>query len=685
MKSFINWLKSSKSDFILWIILIVLINLVGARAFFRIDTTKTQSYSLTETSEILVNTLESPLSIKVFFSENLPSPYNTTSQYVTDMLMEYEGAGNDFFSWESFDMDDVENVAIAREYGLSQIQIQEVKDNEVGFKNVWMGLAITYGDRIEVIDALISSDSLEYRLTTTMSSMINEVSSLAGLAGDVRLRLFISDELKNFNIEGFDSIEPMVLQAFASVNAKNMNKMSYKVINPSAEEIPLLVEKYGIQQLDWLNEDESIGSGVIGLVLENDEKFRVLPLKMVSQMFLGNVIAGLDTIEENLDESLRSLVSKTTVVGYLTGHDELSLYDAQAAANIGNVAAQLYELREINLLEEDIPGSMNTLVINGPKTTISDEELYKIDQFVLRGGNLAIFTDPFNVVYDETAAMYGQYSEPQYVPLNTGLEKLLAKYGVEIEQGYALDTNCYSYLDQQYGELDYYYIPVVHQNAMNEDNPISANLAYVFFPEVAPLHITIPEGDEDRVPTVLATTSENAWVQNENILLSPMYIAPPSNKEDMSKENLAVLVEGKFESAFDSELSSDEEKGSFDTNNHLKTSVQDSKIFVAGTSQVTSGMVIDDAGTTPSAMFVMNVLDVLNGSEDFARMRSRGIAYSILTEGNVLMQDLAKYLNIFGIPLVVVICGIIVWVLRNKRRKSIYEMYNKLEKEADYE
>ncbi len=681
MKSFINWLKSSKSDFILWIILIVLINLVGSRAFFRIDTTKTQSYSLTETSEILVNTLEFPLSVKVFFSKNLPSPYNTTSQYVTDMLMEYEGAGNDFFSWELFDMDDSENVSIARDYGLSQIQIQEVKDNEVGFKNVWMGLAITYGDRIEVVDALTSSDGLEYRLTTTMSSMINEVSSLAGLTSDVRLRLYVSDGLKDFNIEGFNTIEPIVLQAFSSVNAKNMNKMSYKVINPTEEEIPALVEKYGIQQLDWLNEDESVGSGVIGLVLENDEKFRVLPVKMVSQMFLGNVITGLDSIEETLDESLRSLVSKTTVIGYLTGHDELSLYDAQAAGNIGNIAAQLYELREINLAEEDISVGINTLIINGPKTTISDEELYKIDQFVLRGGNLAIFADPFNVVYDEMAAMYGQQSAPQYTPLNTGLEKLLSKYGVEVEQGYALDMNCYSYFDQQYGELDYYYIPVVHQNAMNEDNPISANLAYVFFPEVAPLHITIPEGNENRVATVLATTSENAWVQNENILLNPMYITPPSTKDDMAKENLAVLIEGTFESAFDSALPNDEEKGSFDMNNHLKTSVQESKIFVAGTSQITSGMVIDEGGTTPSAMFVMNVLDVLNGSDDFARMRSRGISYSILTDGNLVIQEIAKYSNIFGLPLAVVACGIIVWILRNKRRKTIYEMYNKLEKE----
>ena len=684
MKSFIKWLKSSKSDFILWLVLIILINLVGSRAFFRIDTTKTQSYSLTKTSEILVNTLENPLSIKLFFSKNLPSPHNTTAQYVRDMLMEYEGSANDYFSWEEYDMDDLENESIAREYGLGQIQIQEVKDNEVGFKNVWMGLAITYADRIEVIDGLATSDGLEYQLTTKMSSMINDVSSLAGITDDIQLRLYLSDALSDFNIDGFDQIELSVLNAFSVVNAKNMNKISYKVVNPTESEAPALAEKYGIQLLEWEEKDGSIGSGVIGLVLEQGEKSRVVPLEMTNQLFMGYVIAGLETLEESLFESLRSLVSKSITIGYVTGHEEASLYDAQAAGNLGNIAAQLYELREINLQEETIPASMSTLVINGPKTAFTDAELYAIDQFVLRGGNLALFVDSFNVLYDEQAAMYGQQSAPQYFPVDTGLEKLLAKYGVEIEDAYAFDMHSYSQPDQQMGELNFYYIPVVHQDSMNKENAISANLAYVFFPEVSPVTITIPETDENRKATVLATTSDEAWTQSENILLHPLYIAPPSNPADFTKKNLSVLVEGTFDSAFDSALTAETE-GTFATNSHLKSSVQSSKIFVVGTSKITTGMVIDEQGTTPSSFFVMNALDVLNGSEDFARMRSRNISYNVLTEINPTAQKFATYFNMIGIPLAVVVCGIIVWFQRNKRRKAIYALYNSEESEAENE
>ncbi len=684
MKSFIKWLKSSKSDFILWVVLIILINLVGSRAFFRIDTTKTQSYSLTNTSEILVSTLENPLSVKLFFSKNLPSPHNTTAQYVRDMLMEYEGSANEYFSWEEYAMDDLENESIAREYGLGQIQIQEVKDNEVGFKNVWMGLVITYADRIEIIDGLTTSDGLEYLMTTKMSTMINDVSSLAGLTDDIQLTLYISEALREFNIAGFEDIEPTVLNAFSVINAKNMNKISYKVINPKATEAPALAEKYGIQLLEWEEKDGSIGSGVIGLVLEQGEKSKVIPLEMTNQLFMGYVIAGLDTLETSLDESLRSLVSKSITIGYVTGHEEASLYDAQAAGNLGNIAAQLYELREINLQEETIPASMNTLVINGPKTAFSDTELYAIDQFVLRGGNLALFIDSFNVLYDEQAAMYGQQSMPQYIPVDTGLEKLLAKYGVEIEDSYAFDMHSYSQADPQMGELNFFYIPVVHQNSMNNENAISANLSYVFFPEVSPVTVTIPENDKNRKATVLATTSDEAWKQSENILLHPLYIAPPSNPADFSKENLSVLVEGEFESAFDSALTA-ENDGEFSTNSHLKSSVQRSKIFVVGTSKITTGMVIDEQGTTPSSFFVMNALDVLNGSEDFARMRSRGISYNVLTEVNPVMQKIASYFNMFGIPLVVIVCGIVVWVLRNKRRKEIYALYNSEEKEAENE
>ena len=178
---FVQWLISPKSDFVLLVIALLLLNIVALNGFFRLDLTSSRSYSLSKSSKQLVKTLEEPLCVKVFFSSGLPAPYNTIEQYLKDILVEYKGAANKNFSYEFYNMDKEESQKLASDYRIRQKQIQEVKDNEVGFKSVYMGLAVVYADSIEVLDDLTSASGLEYKLTNTMSRMINTTGILSGL------------------------------------------------------------------------------------------------------------------------------------------------------------------------------------------------------------------------------------------------------------------------------------------------------------------------------------------------------------------------------------------------------------------------------------------------------------------------------------------------------------------------
>ena len=67
--------------FFLYLIIIVLVNLVGVTLFFRIDLTSNNLYSLSNASKKAVSTLNEPLTINVFFSKNLPAPYNNIERY----------------------------------------------------------------------------------------------------------------------------------------------------------------------------------------------------------------------------------------------------------------------------------------------------------------------------------------------------------------------------------------------------------------------------------------------------------------------------------------------------------------------------------------------------------------------------------------------------------------------------
>lgn len=259
MNKFVKWLKSSSSDLVLFVLILVLANIAGRKAFLRLDLTSQGSYSISEASKSTVKTLTEPLSIKVFFSDNLPAPYNSTAQYVKDILVEYKGAANRNFSYQFFNMNKPENQKIAQGYGLRQVQIQQVKNSEVGFKQVWMGLAIVYGDAIELIDGITSDSGFEYNLTTKISKMIAQADTLSGLGADekITLTLYASDNLKQFRINGYDNINNQIAAAFNKVNQKNLNRLAYISKNPSDDEIKELADEYGLQLFTWKEKDGS--------------------------------------------------------------------------------------------------------------------------------------------------------------------------------------------------------------------------------------------------------------------------------------------------------------------------------------------------------------------------------------------------------------------------------------------
>ena len=255
MKKLINWIKSPKSDFVLFIFLLVLLNLAGHKSFLRFDLTAPKSYSLSAASKSVVKNLQEPLSVRVFFDDNLPNQYNVVAQYVKDILTEYKGAANKNFTVSHMNLNDPKNVSLARDLGLQQIQIQEVKNNEVGFKQVYMGLVFSYGDAVEKLDGVTTIDGLEYKITSTISKMVNTVDALSGLGkgNKIKLTLYMSSVLKSFRISGMDQVEAVVNQVYKNVNKQNMDRIDFEVVNPTAEQVSQLADTYSLQTIGYKN------------------------------------------------------------------------------------------------------------------------------------------------------------------------------------------------------------------------------------------------------------------------------------------------------------------------------------------------------------------------------------------------------------------------------------------------
>lgn len=682
MKKFINWLKSPSSDFALFIVFLLLLNIVSYNSFFRLDLTEPKSYSLSKPSKQVVKNLQEPLTIRVFFDKNLPTPYNSVAQYVEDLLAEYDGVANKNFSVINMDLSKEESLAMASDYGLSQIQIQEIKNNEVGFKQVYMGLVLSYGDSIETLDSITSTEGFEYKLTTKISKMISTADTLANLKQDekINVTLYFSPVLKNMGISGCAELEEIVETTFKEVNKQNKDRLDYKVVNPSESETIEFVQKFGIQAIQYKSENQQ-KVAALGLVVEYNDDFRVIPVQIERSLF-GYVVSGLETIGESINESLQSLMSNVQSIGYVTGHGELSLQDERQALNFNKMVSAHYQIEELNLVENDIPMNMSCIVINGPKADFAEEELYKIDQFIMRGGNVMFFVDS---LVEQGGS---PYQAAEYVPNELNIDKLLNKYGVKRNYDYVMDTNCYSTSSPEYGKVNLYWAPIMQKDSLVKKSVITQNLGYLIFLQNGSLDISGAENNSNLKSTVLVKSSPESWAQSERIMLNPIFMTPPE-AGNFAPQNLAVMIEGKFDSAYTEKPefeTSDEsaeatenqtkDENQLTTENHLASAKLPGKIFVTGSSYVTTYQILDGQDTSPISMFFLNVIDYLNGNEEVCTMRTKGLGINVLTIKSPALATIAKYFNQFGLVILVAVAGLIVVRSRAKRRKQIREKYN---------
>lgn len=687
------WFAGPKSDLFLFVLVLILANVVGARAFFRIDLTSQGSYSLSGASRELVSALEEPVSIRVYFTRNLPAPYNSVDSYLRDLLSEYRGhAASKRLAFEFLDMEDPENRQQAQAWGLRNVQVQEVKDTEVGLKSAWMGLVILYGDSSEVLDNLVTTEGLEYRLTTTISRMIAMNDTLAGLDGKIQLTLYTSSSLGRFGIGGFKELPSEVSAALDLVNKRNRNRISFSRIDPPVHEVDSLSSKYALQKINWAagNDGTPDGAGVLGLTLSRGDRFVSIPLELIRGFFGGYSIRGLDTLEDSISGALQSLLSRSVEMAYINGHGEKNLWDSRTgAARLQNLVKDRYSFMEYGTVQE-VPSNVSAIMINGPRTVFPDEELYALDQFLMRGGNLFLLLDPMEeVLPDQQMQMYG--AQPTYEPIDTGLKKLLSAWGLELSSTYVMDKACYVAKQQGVGEIPLYYVPQLPKEGLNSRHPVSKNLAYVLFIQTGAITPSIDGLASGLTLTPLASSSPESWIPESLTTLNPYSIMPPP-AENLASRDLAVMVEGLFPSAYDRspdmslpvEESSEEESSSvvkaavnadLSASRYLASSVQSGKVAIFGSSMITTPAVMDEQGTQPVSILVRNTVDWLNGNGDLIPMRTKGLSLNTLDKTTKIQRNAVRALNLYGLPALVLLAGLLVWRGRKLRRKRIRGQY----------
>ncbi|MDY6970780.1 MAG: Gldg family protein [Thermodesulfobacteriota bacterium] len=725
--------SSNYTKFLTYLVIIILVNIVGVTLFFRIDLTKNNIYSISEASKKVVSTLSEPLTINVFFTRNLPAPHNNTERYIHDLLEEYANYANRYFNYRFYDVspdegdmhpETKENRELAKGYGIFPVQIQAIEEDEVKFQKAYMGLVLIHGDLIEKIPTITSTDGLEYRLTTAMRKLNNKVSALLNLKDKIMIRLFLSSSLEAvapfMRLKRLPDLPEQIKSVVEKLNDKNYGKLQFEYLDPSKDEslVPLL-DKHDILHLQWpalSNGKIPPGKGAIGLVMEYGDKAVTTPLIRILRIpIIGTQyeLAEIKTMEETINKNVESLIDINEDLGLLADHGTLGFQVTPPAGPMGQpvqrdinnfrtLTSQNYTIKEVRLKEGNIPEGLNCLIIAGPTEDFSDYELFQIDQFLMQGKSLALYLDAFKeVMPPNQQGMYGYNQGPVYLPINTGLEKLLSHYGVGVKKSYVMDESCYKQEAPAQlggGQQAVYYAPLIKNRNIDSDLAFMKNIKGMITLKISPLELDAERISENGLEVrELFSSSEKSWEMSGRINLNPMLIQPPQSPDKQQSLPLACVLQGNFPSYFEGKPIPEKETADNGTKEDRKEETdkkseidlskitgmgqfisrgKPGKIFLLASSEMLTDNLLDAQGRNPNAMFVMNVLDYLNNRVKTAVMRSKAQRFNPLHDTGAGTKTFVKAFNMAGLPVMVIAFGLLVWFRRHSRKKRIEMIFH---------
>ncbi len=716
--------------FIISITAVALLNMAASHLFVRLDLTQNRIYSLSQDSKKVVSTLGEPLTVKVFFTGSLPAPHNGTEQYLHDLLKEYAVYGGRYFNYRFYnvsaeagnsDNDALESQKQADEYGIPPVQIRHIEKDEIKFKKAYMGMVLIHGDLIERIPAITGTDGLEYKITSAIRKLNNKVSALLQLKEKIQIQLYLSSSLNAvapyIQLKDIEKTPKIIEEAVAHLNARYFGNLSFKHLDPSTT--PNLMEelkKHHLPYLKWPAIDkESVpaGQGTMGLVMRHGDKSVSVPLINVARLPLIGTqysMVPMDGIEEIIENQIDSLIDINADIGYLVSHNTLASSPRQTPSSafqqdpddisfFRNLISRNYSLRDVDLKSDLFPDGYNCLIIARPLESFTEEDLFKIDQFLMKGKSLALFLDRFMETNSDPQQTFMNQA-PTHTPFSTGLERLLSHYGITVRPSFVMDKNCFKQQIQTRfggGERPIWFAPIIQNQNISHDLDFMKNIKGLVMLKVSPLAL-----DDDKLKNNgitahrLFTSSGQSWETGEPVNLNPLMIQPPVSDEKFKNFPLACLLEGRFASYFAArpipgkkakadDKSKDNGKKQKASADASKITEEDAviktgkpgKILLIASSEPLKNSLLDEEGQSANATFLLNILDALNGREQTAVLRAKEQQLNPLRETGSALKAFIKFFNIIGLPVMVVMAGMIVWFFRYSRKKKIREMFVK--------
>lgn len=167
-------MKRSKviSQLILLTGILIVINMISDKLFFRVDFTADKRYTLSKATKDILKNLNDVVTITAYFTEDMPPQLLKVKKDFQDLLTEYEtrSNGNVVFKFVNPNKNQEEETK-AQQKGIRPIMVDVTKKDRVQKMRAYMGAVLQMGEKTEVIPVLQPGAGMEYAITKAIKKI----------------------------------------------------------------------------------------------------------------------------------------------------------------------------------------------------------------------------------------------------------------------------------------------------------------------------------------------------------------------------------------------------------------------------------------------------------------------------------------------------------------------------------
>ncbi|MCF6365467.1 MAG: gliding motility-associated ABC transporter substrate-binding protein GldG [Bacteroidales bacterium] len=397
--------------------------------------------------------------------------------------------------------------------------------------------------------------------------------------------------------------------------------------------------------------------------------------------------------EENINNSIQALEyeftnaiqklskEKKPKIAFLEGHGELNEFQLM---DISSILSEYYKVMTGAL--NGTPGILNdfkAVIIAKPENEFSEQDKFVIDQYIMKGGSVLWLIEGCKTNVDSLLLTGSTISLAQDLNLND----MLFQYGARINHD-LLQDKFYSPIGLTIKGPDgkpkinyypWYYFPVI---VSDNNHVISKYLNYIRTEFISTIDTV---GFNPNIKkTILLKSSELSRLDPipARIALEQINNMPADNEMKAGRRNLAVLLEGKFESVFKNRPVNKYFPGI--SLPDVLTESKPAKMIIVSDGDIIRNEVDKEGKPSPLGFdrytrqtftgnkeFILNAVNYLCDDEGLMSIRSRELKMRLLNHDKIINNRfIIQFINIVFPVLLILLFGIIVSVVRKRKYKN---------------